>query len=300
MLLNFQTMICDLTGLEIANASLLDEATAAAEAMMMCHRLKHEEGRNVFFMSQNCHPQNIAVVQTRARALDIQVIVGDHRVFAPDSQTFAALIQYPDTFGAIHHYQPVVEQAHAACALVSAAADLLSLTLLKPPGEFGADIAVGSAQRFGVPLGYGGPHAAFFATRDAFKRQMPGRLVGVSKDSRGRPALRLSLGTREQHIRREKATSNMCTAQALLASMAAAYAIYHGPEGLRNIARRVHWLTAILAAGLERLGYEVGQAPRPSSSAGSDTDGQARRLPYFDTLRVEVGSKRSSDIVRID
>src|SRR5438876_9854035 len=257
MLLNFQTMICDLTGLEIANASLLDEATAAAEAMMMCHRLKHEEGRNVFFMSQNCHPQNIAVVQTRARALDIQVIVGDHRVFAPDPQTFAALIQYPDTFGAIHHYQPFVEQAHAAGALVVAAADLLSLTLLKPPGEFGADIAVGSAQRFGVPLGYGGPHAAYFATRDAFKRQLPGRLVGVSKDSRGRPALRLALGTREQHIRRDKATSNICTAQALLANMAAAYAIYHGPQGLTQIARRVHLLASILAIGLERLDYKV-------------------------------------------
>src|SRR6185369_11853802 len=234
MLLNFQTMVCDLSGLEIANASLLDEATAAAEAMMMCHRLQHEQGRDVFFVSQNCHPQLIEVVQTRAKALGLGILVGDHRSFNFDGKVIGALIQYPDTYGAIHDYQEFVDAVHAASALVVVAADLLALTLLKPPGEFGADVAVGSAQRFGVPLGYGGPHAAFFATREVFKRQMPGRLVGVSKDSRGRPALRLALGTREQHIRREKATSNICTAQALLANMAAAYAIYHGPEGLKN------------------------------------------------------------------
>ena len=257
MLLNFQTMICDLTGLEIANASLLDEATAAAEAMMMCHRLKHEEGRNVFFVSQNCHPQNIEVVQTRARALGIDVVVDNHSSFAFGPKVFGALVQYPDTFGAIHDYRSLIEGAHGAGALVVVAADLLSLTLLKPPGEFDADIAVGSAQRFGVPLGYGGPHAAFFATRDAFKRHMPGRLVGVSKDSRGRPALRLSLGTREQHIRREKATSNICTAQALLANLAAAYAIYHGPEGLKRIAQRVHRLACVLAEELEGVGYKI-------------------------------------------
>src|SRR5438876_215411 len=299
MLLNFQTMVCDLTALEIANASLLDEATAAAEAMMMCHRLQHEEGRHVFFVSENCHPQNIEVVRTRAEALDLGIVVGNHRSFKFDGRVFGALIQYPDTYGATHDYQTFAQEAHAAGALVVVAADLLSLTLLKPPGEFGADVVVGSAQRFGVPLGYGGPHAAYFATRESFKRQMPGRLVGVSKDSRGRPALRLALGTREQHIRREKATSNICTAQALLANMAAAYAIYHGPEGLKNIARRIHRLTAVLAAGLERLGYKVGQASRLSSSARSATDGQAGRLPYFDTLRVELGSKRSSDIVKI-
>ena len=299
MLLNFQTMVCDLTGLEIANASLLDEATAAAEAMMMCHRLQHEEGRGIFFVSQDCHPQIIEVVRTRAQALGLGIVVGSHRSFNFDGRIFGALIQYPDTYGAVHDYQTLVKGAHAAGALVVVAADLLSLTMFKPPGEFGADVAVGSAQRFGVPLGYGGPHAAYFATREAFKRQMPGRLVGVSKDSRGRPALRLALGTREQHIRREKATSNICTAQVLLANMAAAYAIYHGPEGLKNIARRIHRLTAILAAGLERLGYNVGQASRLSSSARGDTDAQEGRLPYFDTLRVELGLKRSSDLVKI-
>src|SRR5256884_1232700 len=279
MLLNFQTMVCDLTGLEIANASLLDEATAAAEALMMCHRLKHEEGRNFFFISQNCHPQNIEVVQTRARAIGIDVVVGDHNSFVFGAKVFGALVQYPDTFGAIHDYRSFVEKAHGAGAMVVVAADLLSLALLKPPGEFGADIAVGSAQRFGVPLGYGGPHAAFFATRDAFKRQMPGRLVGVSKDSRGRPALRLSLGTREQHIRREKATSNMCTAQVLLAVMASMYAVYHGPEGLRRIAQRVHTLTVLLATALSRLGYRI------------------VHQSYFDTLCVEVESWALSRLI---
>src|SRR6266536_5460373 len=242
MLLNFQTMVCDLTGLEIANASLLDEATAAAEAMMMCHRLNHEGGRNAFFVSRNCHPQNIEVVQTRAGALGVEIVVGDHDTFAFPAGFFGVLVQYPDTFGAIHDYRSFIERAHAAGTLVVVAADLLSLTLLKPPGEFGADVAVGSAQRFGVPVGYGGPHAAYFATRDTFKRQMPGRLVGVSKDAQGRPALRLALQTREQHIRREKATSNICTAQVLLAILASMYAVYHGPEGLRAIAQRVHSL----------------------------------------------------------
>jgi glycine dehydrogenase len=280
-LLNFQTMVCDLTGLQIANASMLDEATAAAEAMMMCHRLKHEPGRNVFFVSENCHPQTIEVVRTRARALAIEVVVGNHESFAFDAKAFGALVQYPDTYGVIHDFKTFVEKAHVAGAFAIIAADLLSLVLLKPPGEFGADIAVGSAQRFGVPLGYGGPHAAYFATRDEFKRQMPGRLVGVSKDSRGRPALRLSLGTREQHIRREKATSNICTAQALLANMAAAYAVYHGPDGLKQIGRRVHFMTNILHAGLKKLGYQTGVAA------------------FFDTLCVDLGSKRSADIVKI-
>jgi glycine dehydrogenase len=267
-LLNFQTMICDLTGMDIANASLLDEATAAAEAMTMCHALK--DGRNVFFASATCHPQSIEVVRTRARALGIELVVGEPVDFQFDEKVFGALVQYPDTYGAIHDYAGFVERAHTAGAMVTVAADLLALVLLKPPGEFGADIAVGSAQRFGVPLGYGGPHAAFFATRDAFKRHMPGRLVGVSKDSRGRPALRLSLQTREQHIRREKATSNICTAQALLANMAAFYAIYHGPEGLKKIAERVHHLTAVLAGGLENAGFT------PDNKS------------FFDTLTISV------------
>ena len=278
-LLNFQTMVADLTALDIANASLLDEATACAEALTMCHRLV--DGRNIFFVSETCHPQNIEVVQTRAKALGIEVVVGKHENFSFTDKVFGALVQYPDTFGAIHDYSSFVEKARAAGALFAVATDLLALTLIKPPGEFGADIAIGSAQRFGVPLGYGGPHAAFFATRDEFKRQMPGRLVGVSKDSRGKPALRLALGTREQHIRREKATSNICTAQALLASMASMYAVYHGPEGLKKIAQRVHALTKLLAAGLEKLGCKAGQAA------------------YFDTLTIALGDKRPADIVKL-
>jgi glycine dehydrogenase len=281
MLLNFQTMVCDLTGLEIANASMLDEATAAAEAMMMCHRIKEAEGRNRFLVANTCHPQNIEVVQTRAKALGIEVVVSPPEAMTIDAQTCGVLAQYPDTYGSVPDLAPLAEKAHAAGALLVAAADLLALTLLKAPGEFGADIAVGSAQRFGVPLGFGGPHAAFFATRDAFKRQMPGRLVGVSKDSRGKAAFRLSLGTREQHIRREKATSNICTAQALLANMAAAYAIYHGPEGLKAIAGRIHAVTLTLAAGLEKLGYRTNSAV------------------CFDTLRVESGPLTSAELAQI-
>ncbi len=254
-LLNFQTMVSELTALDIANASMLDEATAAAEAMTMSLRLR--DGRNIFFVSENCHPQTIEVVRARAKALGIEIVVGSHENFQFTGQVCGALVQYPDTFGAIHDFSGFAEKAHAAGAMLTVATDLLALTLLKPPGEFGADIAVGSAQRFGVPLGYGGPHAAFFATRDEFKRQMPGRIVGVSKDSRGKPALRLALGTREQHIRREKATSNICTAQALLANMASLYACYHGPDGLKKIAQRVHGLTQILAAGMEKLGHPL-------------------------------------------
>jgi len=278
-LLNFQTMAAELTGLDIANASMLDEATAAAEAMTMSSRLK--DGRNVFFVSEICHPQTIEVVSARAKALGIEAVVGNAETFAFSDKVFGALVQYPDTFGAIHNYEPFVEKAHAAGAMVTVATDLLALTLIKPPGEFGADIAVGSAQRFGVPLGYGGPHAAFFATRDEFKRQMPGRIVGVSKDARGKPAMRLALGTREQHIRREKATSNICTAQALLANMASLYACYHGAEGLKKIAQRVHTLTEVLATGLERLGYQVATTPR------------------FDTLKINLGDKKSADIVKV-
>ena len=295
-LLNFQTMVADLTGLDIANASLLDEATAAAEAMTMCHALKDE--RNVFFISQSCHPQNIEVVRTRAKALGIEVVVGDHESFKFNSKVFGALVQYPDTFGAIHDFAPFVEKAHVAGAMVAVATDLLALTLLKPPGEFSADIAIGSAQRFGVPLGYGGPHAAFFATRDQFKRSMPGRIVGVSKDSRGKPALRLALQTREQHIRREKATSNICTAQALLANMASMYAVYHGPEGLKKIAQRIHALTGILAAGLEKLGYNVLPASRRQNNSKGQNCQQDAGSTFFDTIRIELGQKPAADILK--
>ena len=269
-LLNFQTMTSDLTGLPIANASLLDEATAAAEAMHLCQNMRPE--RNVFFISQTCHPQTIEVVQTRAQPLGIEVVVGDHQTFRCDEKVFGALVQYPATDGAIFDYEGFAQQVHAAGALLVVAADLLALALLRPPGEFGADVVVGSAQRFGVPLGYGGPHAAFFTTTEACKRLIPGRLVGVSKDSAGQPALRLALQTREQHIRREKATSNICTAQALLANIASMYAVYHGPDGLKKIAQRVHSLTSILASGLENL--------------GSAPDNKT----FFDTLSISVSN----------
>ncbi len=281
-LLNFQTMICDLTGLDIANASMLDEGTAAAEAMTLCHRaLPPGDERSKFFVSDACHPQTIALVQTRAEALKLQVVVGNHETFAFDNTVFGALVQYPTTTGAVLDYAGFTAKAHAAGALVVVAADLLALTVLRAPGEFGADVCVGSAQRFGVPLGYGGPHAAFFATRDAFKRNMPGRLVGVSKDSRGKAGLRLSLGTREQHIRREKATSNICTAQALLANIAAMYAVYHGPAGLQAIAQRLHRHTQVLAAGVTKLGHTVVTAP------------------YFDTLAIRLKGYTSKEIVTV-
>jgi glycine dehydrogenase len=269
-LLNFQTMVIDLTGLDIANASLLDEGTAAAEAMSMSYGLCKTKA-NAFFVSDTCHPQTIEVIQTRARPLGIDIIVGDHRTFKFEQSVFGVLLQYPASDGTIYDYRTFIEKAHQTGALVTVAADLLSLALLTPPGEFGADIAVGSTQRFGVPLGYGGPHAAYFATREAYKRQVPGRIVGVSKDAQGKPALRLALQTREQHIRRDKATSNICTAQVLLAVMAGMYAVYHGPEGIKRIAQRVHQLTLILAAGLKRLGYRI------TSEV------------FFDTLRVELG-----------
>jgi glycine dehydrogenase len=280
-LLSFQTVVADLTGFEIANASLLDEATAAAEAMTMCCHIKGRGKSKTLLVASNCHPQTIAVVQTRARPLGIRVKVQDHRQFSFDSSVFAILVQYPGTDGVIYDYQPLVAQAHQAGALAIVATDLLSLTLLKPPGEWGADVVVGSAQRFGVPMGFGGPHAAFYATRDAYKRQMPGRLVGVSRDSEGKPVLRLALQTREQHIRREKATSNICTAQVLLAIVAAMYAVYHGPTGLLRIARRIHHLTQLLAAGLKRLGYEIGGAP------------------VFDTLQVGLPTQTSTEIQAI-
>jgi glycine dehydrogenase len=256
-LLNFQTMVCDLTAMAIANASLLDEATAAAEAMTLAKRSCRSRS-NRFFVSADCHPQTIAVVRTRAEPLGIEVQVGDDAAAAA-ADAFGVLLQYPASTGDVRDYRAIVEAAHARGALVTVAADLLALTLLAPPGEWGADIVVGSSQRFGVPFGFGGPHAAFMACRDAFKRSMPGRLIGVSVDAQGAPAYRLTLQTREQHIRREKATSNICTAQVLLAVMAAMYAVYHGPQGLQRIARRVHRLTAILAAGLRQAGLRVSE-----------------------------------------
>ncbi|MEQ8394236.1 aminomethyl-transferring glycine dehydrogenase [Thalassobaculum sp.] len=265
-LLNFQTMVADLAGMDIANASLLDEGTAAAEAMMLLRKLAKNPGK-VFFVSMRCHPQTIDVVKTRATPMGVEVMVGDEFAGLP-GDAFGFLLQYPASRGGVHNYADIVERAHGNGAMVAVAADPLALTLLTPPGEWGADVVIGTTQRFGVPLGFGGPHAAYMATRDAHKRSMPGRLVGVSVDADGRPAYRLALQTREQHIRREKATSNICTAQVLLAVIASMYAVYHGPDGLVRIARRVHRLTAVLAEGLRRLGYDL----------GSDA--------FFDTVRV--------------
>src|SRR5713101_5483964 len=276
-LLNFQTMVTDLTALDIANASLLDEATAAAEAMALCHAVVAD--RKTFFVADNCHPQTIEVVHTRAKPLGIEVKIDNFSRFKFDDTVFGALVQYPATDGAIFDYTGFVREAHGAGALVVVAADILALTLLKPPGEFGADVAVGNTQRFGVPLGFGGPHAAFFATRDQFKRHMPGRLVGVSHDAEGRPAYRLALQTREQHIRRDKATSNICTAQVLLAVIASMYAVYHGPRGLRSIAERMHTFASKLAKGLQQLGFEIAHEN------------------FFDTLRVDLGDKSADTIL---
>ncbi|HZH14801.1 MAG TPA: aminomethyl-transferring glycine dehydrogenase [Archangium sp.] len=270
-LLNFQTMVMDLTGMEVANASLLDESTAAAEAMAMALHTKGDENGGAFFVSETCHPQTIDVVRTRAQPLGVDVVVGDHRTVELGAKKFfGALVQYPATDGLVHDYRAFGEKVHAANGLFIVATDLLALTMLTPPGEFGADVAVGSAQRFGVPMGYGGPHAAFFATKNAYTRVMPGRIIGVSEDAQGRRALRMALQTREQHIRREKATSNICTAQVLLAIMAGMYAVYHGPQGLKAIAERVHGLTVLLARGLRKLGY------------GANYEN------VFDTLRVET------------
>ncbi|MFP4651910.1 MAG: aminomethyl-transferring glycine dehydrogenase [Phormidium sp.] len=270
-LLNFQTVIIDLTGLDIANASLLDEATAAAEAMSLSWSASKAKS-NTYFVAADCHPQTIEVVQTRAEPLGIEVLIGDWQTFDFTTPIFGALLQYPTTKGAVCDYGEFIETAHQHQALVTVAADLLSLTLLTPPGEFGADIAVGSSQRFGVPLGYGGPHAAYFATKETYQRKLPGRLVGVSKDNSGKPALRLALQTREQHIRRDKATSNICTAQVLLAVMASMYAVYHGPAGLRGIAQGIHERAVMLAEGLNRLKFRVNESV------------------LFDTVVVQVGS----------
>jgi glycine dehydrogenase len=278
-LLNFQTVVIDLTGLPIANASLLDEGTAAAEAVALAHAARPRDDKSMIFVDAGCHPQTIDIVRTRAKVRGWRVTVGDARTATFGAEHFAVLLQYPTTTGAVHDYRDVAERAHAAEALVIAAADLLSLTLLVPPGEWGADVCVGNTQRFGVPMGFGGPHAAFFSTRDEFKRLMPGRIIGVSRDAQGKPALRMALGTREQHIRREKATSNICTAQVLLAVMAGMYAVWHGPEGLSHIARRVHRHATTLALGAERLGHAV----------ADDV--------YFDTITVQLAGTTADAVV---
>src|SRR5450432_2621535 len=278
-LFNFQTMICDLTGLDVANASLLDEATAAAEAMALAERSAPARTKS-FFVDREVHPQTLAVLRTRAEPLRWNLIVGDPLTDLDGAEVFGALLQYPGTSGAVRDLRPAIATLRAKGALAVIAADLLALTLLASPGDLGADIAVGSAQRFGVPMGYGGPHAAYMAVRDALKRSLPGRLVGLSIDSRGQPAYRLALQTREQHIRREKATSNICTAQVLLAVIASMYACYHGPEGLATIAARVHRLTAVLAAGLRKIGIAV----------VNDS--------FFDTLTLNAGGKQSEIVAR--
>jgi len=267
-LLNFQTAIADLTGLPLANASLLDEATAAAEAMAMCHAIGRGK-RTRFFVADDCHPQTLSVVRTRGHSMGLDVQVGPLDTLESGSDLAGVLLQYPATDGRIRCPRQAIESAHACGALAVMAADLLSLTLLVPPGDLGADIAIGSSQRFGVPMGFGGPHAAYLATLDKHARRMPGRIVGVAKDAAGRTAYRLAIQTREQHIRRDKATSNICTAQVLLAILAGMYAVYHGPDGLRAIALRIRALAGALAEGLSRLGHDV-------------PDG-----PLFDTLRVE-------------
>ncbi|MCB1809296.1 MAG: aminomethyl-transferring glycine dehydrogenase, partial [Candidatus Competibacteraceae bacterium] len=271
-LLNFQTMVSDLTGMELANASLLDEGTAAAEAMALCLRMSKNKSQR-FFVDADCLPQTIAVVRTRAEPLGVEIVVGDPRTELEGVDCFGVLLQYPGASGEIYDVSEIVAKVHAGHGLVVMAADLLSLALLKPPGEFDADVAVGTTQRFGIPLFYGGPHAAYMATREAYKRAMPGRLIGVSVDSHGNPAYRMALQTREQHIRREKATSNVCTAQALLAIAAGFYAAYHGPEGIKTIAERVHRWSLILAAGLRELGFDIA------------------KQAFFDTLIVISGER---------
>ncbi|XTZ11372.1 MAG: aminomethyl-transferring glycine dehydrogenase, partial [cyanobacterium endosymbiont of Rhopalodia yunnanensis] len=263
------------------DASTKKEGTAAAEAMSMSYGLCKNKDAYAFFVSSHCHPQTIEVIKTRANPLGIKIIVDDHRFFEFEVPIFGALLQYPATDGVIYDYRSFIDKVHEMQGLVAVAADLLSLALLTSPGKIGADIAVGSSQRFGVPLGYGGPHAAYFATREAYKRQIPGRIVGLSKDTQGNPALRLALQTREQHIRRDKATSNICTAQVLLAVIASMYAVYHGAEGIKAIATRIHQLTVILSAGLKRLNYSINDEH------------------FFDTIRIGVGNASASAVIKI-
>ena len=298
-LLNFQTMVSDLTALAVANASLLDEATAAAEAMQMMNSFRGAEDRRVLFVSDGCHPQTIDVIRTRAPGHGVDVVVGAPASFDFSTKAFGVLLQYPSTDGSVEDHRGLIERAHGAGAMVAMACDLLALALLVPPGELGADIAVGSAQRFGVPLGYGGPHAAFFACREDMVRKLPGRIIGASVDAHGRPALRMALQTREQHIRRERATSNVCTAQALLAVVAGMYAVYHGPKGIRAIAERVHALTATLAYGLRKLGVRVTHdrffdtlrvSGEPAQVAGWIFEARAKRmnLRQFDERSIGI------------
>lgn len=281
-LLNFQQMIIDLTGMELANASMLDEGTAAAEAMAMCKRVAKKNRSDTFFVSRDVHPQTLAVVRTRAEYFGFEIVVGDPETDLANCDCFGVLLQYPGTTGQVRDLTPIIEVAHAKDALVTVAADILSLVVLKAPGEMGADIVVGTNQRFGIPMGFGGPHAAFFAFRDAYKRSAPGRIIGVSIDARGKQALRMAMQTREQHIRREKANSNICTSQVLLALMSTFYAIYHGPEGLKRIANRVHLSAKILAQGLKAQGYKL------------------RYENFFDTLTVEVGDNQNPLIERAE
>ena len=283
-LLNFQTMIMDLTGMKIANASLLDEGTAAAEAMAMFYSLR-KQGKiasKTFFISEGCFPQTIDVLRTRANPLGIEILIGDHNKFIPDEKIFGILLQYPIDFGEAYNYKDIIAKAHEKNIFTIVASDLLSLTLLTPPGEFGADAVVGNTQRFGVPMGYGGPHAAYFATSEEFKRNIPGRIIGISKDSNGNPAFRMALQTREQHIRREKATSNICTAQVLLAIIAGMYAVYYGPAGLKAIAERINKLTKLIDLALRELGFKQ------------------LNKNYFDTLLIKFDYKTKELIHTIE
>lgn len=275
-LINFQTLVTDLTGMEMANASMLDEGTAAAEAMALCQRMSKSKSMR-FVVDRDCLPQTIEIIKTRAEPMGIDVVVVDPAALTADEQMFGLLLQYPGASGEIHNYRDIVKQAQQQGALVVMAADILSLVLLESPGSLGADVAIGSTQRFGVPLGFGGPHAGYMATREAFKRNLPGRLVGLSQDANGEPAYRLALQTREQHIRREKATSNICTAQVLLAVIASMYAVYHGPDGLRRIAQRVHLMTSVLAKGLHLNNIE------PVNTH------------WFDTLTIKTGARTYGD-----
>ncbi|MEO5948519.1 MAG: glycine dehydrogenase (aminomethyl-transferring), partial [Chitinophagaceae bacterium] len=307
-LLNFQTMVSDLTALPIANASLLDEATAAAEAMTMffnsLNKQDHIE-RAKFFVDAEIFPQTKDVLRTRAIPVGIEIVEGDYKTATIDASYFGAIVQYPNDKGSVEDYRAFIETVHAAGAYVAMATDLLALTLLTPPGELGADVAIGSAQRFGVPLGYGGPHAAFMSCKDEFKRNIPGRIIGISIDAQGNRALRMALQTREQHIKREKATSNICTAQALLANMAAMYAVFHGPEGLKNIAKRIALLTQTVAEAIEERGFELVSKNffdtmtvkiKDSSAIKTKAEKQQINLRYFNNNLIGISLDETTDV----